>query len=118
MHKQISPAVIECTLRLEWSEVLKTEIRSLCKSGLSYNEAKVILRGRLGITKDAFNAHLEGSHTINVINFLHGCHVLGITYVINSNGQCNFIASDSIFNNPRNAQTGISIVANRQANCN
>ena len=104
MHTKLSTGIVESRLRLDWAGLLKEQIAALrVATGLSYTEAKKVLRARLGFTKDTLNSHLDGSNTVDITNFFAACHALGVTYVILSNGQSQFIDTNSIISNENNA---------------
>lgn len=99
MHTKLSTGIVESKLRLDWANLLKEEITNM-RSGtsLSYTEAKKILRSRLGLSKDTLNSHLDGSNTVETANFLASCHLMGVTYITFSNGQSQFILTNTIAN--------------------
>lgn len=97
MRTKISTGIVESRLRLDWANLLEEEIKRLQSGGLNYVEAKAILRQRLGFTKDTLNSHLEGANTVDVVNFIYACNILGVTYIIDSSGCSQFIETDSIF---------------------
>ena len=97
MHTKLSQGIVESRLRLDWANLLKEEISNMrAGTDLSYTEAKKVLRARLGLSKDTLNSHLDGSNTVDTANFLTACHLMGVTYIIYSNGQSEFISTDSI----------------------